>query len=53
MDTAPARIHAATCPAATSAVVMVSLAPAWQQTTTPARTWTSVPRTMGAALMLV
>jgi len=53
MDMAHARIHATTCQAATSAVVMVSLAPAWQQTTTPVRTWMSVPRKMGAALILV
>ena len=50
---APARIHATTCQAATSAAVMVSLAPTWQLTTTPARTWMSVPRTTGAALILV
>lgn len=53
MDMAPARIHATTCLAATSAVVMVFLAPAWQQTTTPVRTWMSVPRTTEAALMFV
>jgi hypothetical protein len=46
---APAKTRAATCRAATSAAATVSLAHVWQLTTTPARTWTSVPGTTGAA----
>lgn len=45
----PARTHATTWQEAMSAAVMVSLAPIWQQTTTPVRMWMSVLRTMEGA----